>query len=88
MFTLPEAARVPMPLSIETEAALIVDQLRVVESPALIADGFAVKLAIAGAGVPLDERVTVNMFDSPGKSPVTVPLMVLPLTVAVTLCFF
>ena len=81
--TFPEAFCVPTPLSIETDPALKVDHDSVDESPALIMDGLALKLRIAGPGVPVDERVIVNVIPSPENCPGTEPLIVLPLIVAV-----
>src|SRR5712691_6887042 len=64
--TLPDAFCVPTPLSMETDPAWIVDQESVDELPAVIVEGFAEKLEIAGPGVPVDDRVSVNVVDSPG----------------------
>ena len=80
---LPEGFCVPIPLSMETELELMADQESVDESPELIVDGFAVKLKIAGPGMAGEDRVIVNVKNSPGYVPGEVALIVLPLIVAV-----
>ncbi len=61
---------VPMPLSIETEVAFEVDQVRVELCPDAIEVGFALKL-IVGAGVP-EPTVTVAVAVAVPPDPVAV----------------
>ena len=63
MRTFPDALCVPTPLSIETEPELMVDQESVAESPALMVEGLAVKLEMAGPGVAVEDRVREKVKD-------------------------
>ena len=63
MRTFPDALCVPTPLSIDTELELMVDQESVAESPALMVEGLAVKLEMAGPGVAVEDRVREKVKD-------------------------
>ena len=74
---LPEVGCVPIPLSIDTDVAFVVDHVSVDAWPAEIAPGFAENEIVGGGCVPLD-TVTVVVEDEvpPGPEAVNVYVVV------------
>jgi hypothetical protein len=48
----PEGATLPMPLSMLTESALVLDQLKVALAPRVMLEGVAVSVAVGAGGDP------------------------------------
>ena len=62
--TLPDVATVPMPLSMDTAEALVVDQVKVAVCPALMLAGLAEKLMVGG-GVLLPTVTVARAVEVP-----------------------
>jgi hypothetical protein len=59
---LPAVATDPIPLSIETDVALLVLQERVELPPLLMAEGFALKLIVGGGFVVVPTVILMGVF--------------------------
>jgi len=68
----PLVGMAPIPLSIVTDVALVVLQLRVAVCPAVIAVGFAVKLTVGSEVLLLTVTVAVAVFVPPAPVAVIV----------------